>query len=130
VFYAAGFAAAAEFALFGLFTSLAPGFIGGILRDHSHALAGVAAFVVFGAAALAQTVVSRTTLHRQLSIGLSALVAGLFLAAYIGLVVPVLGLGIATQLVSTQVAVLGLAAVLSVVVAAVSVKLLRRPVLR
>ncbi len=183
LFYAAGFAAAAEFALFGLFTSLAPGFIGGTLHEHSHALAGFAAFVVFGAAAIAQIVVSRTALHRQLGIGLSALVlglalvtvavwlpslallliggavagggagaafkgsistvlsiapakargealAGLFLAAYIGLVVPVLGLGIATELVSSQVAVLGFAAVLSVVAAAVNVKLLRRRVPR
>lgn len=180
LFYAAGFAAAAEFALFGLFTSLAPGFIGGVLHQHSHALAGFAAFVVFGAAALTQIVVSRAALRRQLSIGFSALaiglvlvtiavwlpslvllliggalagggagaafkgsistvisiapdqargevLAGLFLAAYIGLVVPVLGLGIATQLLSTQVAVLGFAAVLLLVVGAVSVKLLRRP---
>jgi predicted MFS family arabinose efflux permease len=181
LFYAAGFAAAAEFALFGLFTSLAPGFIVGVLHQHSHALAGFAAFVVFGAAALTQIVVSRAVLRRQLSIGFSALavglvlvtvavwlpslallliggalagggagaafkgsistvisiapdrargeaLAGLFLAAYVGLVVPVLGLGIATQLVSTQVAVLGFAAVLLLVVAAVSVRLLRRPV--
>lgn len=181
LFYAAGFAAAAEFALFGLFTSLAPGFIGGVLHQHSHALAGFAAFVVFGAAALTQIVVSRAVLRRQLSIGFSALavglvlvtvavwlpslallliggalagggagaafkgsistvisiapdrargeaLAGLFLAAYVGLVVPVLGLGIATQLVNTQVAVLGFAAVLLLVVAAVSVRLLRRPV--
>ena len=179
-FYAAGFAAAAEFALFGLFTSLAPGFIGGVLHQHSHALAGFAAFVVFGAAALAQIVVSRAALRRQLGAGLSALalglvlvtiavwlpslawlliggavagggagaafkgsmstvisiapdqargeaLAGLFLAAYVGLVLPVLGLGIATQLLSTQVAVLGFAAVLLLVVAAVSIRLLRRP---
>ena len=180
LFYAAGLAAAAEFALFGLFTSLAPGFIGGILHQHSHALAGFAAFVVFGAAALAQIVVSRAALRRQLSIGLLALaaglvlvtvavwlpslallliggavagggagaafkgsmsivisiapdqargeaLAGLFLAAYIGLAVPVLGLGIATQLLSTQVAVLGFAVVLLVVVAAVSIRLVRQP---
>jgi hypothetical protein len=50
--------------------------------------------------------------------------AGLFLAAYIGLVVPVLGL--ATQLLSTQVAVPGFAAALLLMVAAVSVRLLRR----
>jgi MFS family permease len=79
LFYAAGLAAAAEFALFGLFTSLAPGFIGGVLHRHSHALAGVTAFVVFGAAALAQIVVSRTDLRRQLGLGLGALVLGLVL---------------------------------------------------
>jgi MFS family permease len=177
VFYAAGFAAAGAFALFGLFTSLAPGFLAGTLHEHSHALAGLAAFVVFGAAALAQIAVSRRTLRSQLGIGLSALaaglvlvtvavwlpslavllaggalagggagaafkgcistvisiapaqargeaLAGLFLAAYIGLTVPVLGLGIATQLLSTQTAVLGFAVALLAVVAAVSRRLL------
>ena len=75
-FYAASAAAAAEFALFGLFTSLAPGFIGGTLHDTSHALAGAATFAVFGAAALAQIVVSRAPLRRQLASGLAALVLG------------------------------------------------------
>ncbi len=78
-FYAASAAAAAEFALFGLFTSLAPGFIAGTLHDTSHALAGTATFVVFGAAALAQIVVSRFALRRQLAFGLAALVFGLAL---------------------------------------------------
>ena len=42
--------------------------------------------------------------------------AGLFLGAYIGLAVPVVGLGVATQLLSPQAAVLGFAAVLAAVV--------------
>jgi hypothetical protein len=71
--------------------------------------------------------------HRVLSIAPAKArgeaLAGLFLPACVGLVVPVLGLGIATQLVSSQAAVLGFAAVL-VVAAAVSVKLLRRRVPR
>jgi hypothetical protein len=176
-FYAASAAAAAEFALFGLFTSLAPGFIGGTLHDTSHALAGAATFAVFGAAALAQTVVSRAPLRRQLALGLATLVAGLalvtaafwlaslalllvggvlagagaafkgsvttvlgvarpeargealaglFLAAYVGLAVPVVGLGVATQLLSARVAVLGFAALLVTVVALVSRRLLSR----
>jgi MFS family permease len=177
-FYAAAAAAAAEFALFGLFTSLAPGFIGGTLHDTSHALAGAATFVVFGAAALAQTVVSRAPLRRQLAFGLLALVlglalitvafwlaslalllaggivagsgagaafkgsvttvlsiarpqargealAGLFLAGYVGLAVPVVALGLATQLLSARVAVLGFAVLLVAVVALVSRRLLR-----
>ncbi|MGI8449230.1 MAG: MFS transporter, partial [Streptosporangiaceae bacterium] len=78
-FYAASAAAAAEFALFGLFTSLAPGFIAGTLHERSHALAGTATFVVFWAAALAQIVVSRFALRRQLAFGLAALVFGLAL---------------------------------------------------
>jgi MFS family permease len=176
VFYAAGFAAAAEFALFGLFTSLTPDFLAGTLHERSHALAGFATFAVFGAAALAQIATSRAGLHRQLGIGLSALaaglvlvtlavwlpslallltggalagggagaafkgsistvisiappqargeaLAGLFLAAYTGLAVPVLGLGLATQLLSTRIAVLGFAAVLLAVVAVVARRL-------
>jgi hypothetical protein len=177
-FYAASAAAAAEFALFGLFTSLSPGFIAGTLHDTSHALAGAATFVVFGAGALAQIVVSRAPLRRQLASGLLALVlglalitaafwlaslallligglvagggagaafkgsvstvlgmarpeargealAGLFLAAYVGLAVPVLALGLATQLLSARVAVLGFAVLLVGVVVLVSRRLLR-----
>jgi MFS family permease len=177
-FYAASAAAAAEFALFGLFTSLAPGFIAGTLHDTSHALAGTATFAVFGAAALAQIVVSRLALRRQLAFGLAALVlglalitaafwlaslalllvggvmagsgagaafkgsvttvlgiarpqargealAGLFLAGYVGLAVPVLALGLATQLLSARVAVLGFAVLLVAVIALVSRRLLR-----
>jgi len=176
LFYAAGFAAAADFALFGLFTSLAPVFLAGTLHEHSHALAGLTTFAVFGAAALAQIATSRAGLRRQLGVGQSALavglalvtlavwrpslalllvggvlagggagaafkgcistvifiappqargeaLAGVFLAAYVGLAVPVLGLGIATQLLSTRVAVLGFSAVLLAVVAAVGRRL-------
>ena len=177
-FYAASAAAAAEFALFGLFTSLAPGFIAGTLHDTSHALAGTATFAVFGAAALAQIVVSRLAVRSQLAFGLLALVvglavitvafwlaslalllaggivagsgagaafkgsvttvlgvarpeargealAGLFLAGYVGLAVPVVALGLATQLLSGRVAVLGFAVLLVAVVALVSRRLLR-----
>jgi hypothetical protein len=177
-FYAASAAAAAEFALFGLFTSLAPGFIAGSLHDTSHALAGTATFAVFGAAALTQIVVSRVPLRRQLTFGLLALVtglavitaafwlaslalllaggivagsgagaafkgsvttvlgiarpqargealAGLFLAGYVGLAVPVVALGLATSLLSARVAVLGFAVLLVAVVGLVSRRLLR-----
>jgi hypothetical protein len=132
---------------------------------------------VFGAGALAQIVVSRAPLRRQLAFGLLALVlglvlitaafwlaslallliggivagggagaafkgsvttvlgmarpeargealAGLFLAAYVGLAVPVLALGIATQLLSARDAVLGFAVLLVGVVALVSRRLL------
>src|SRR6266566_5063174 len=158
-FLAAVFATVAAVALPGLFTSLAPGFIAGTLGDRSHAPAGLAAFVVFGAAALAQIALSRAATSRQLSIGLTALIlglavvtiavwlpsltlfllggalagagagaafkgsvsaviaiapharrgetlAGLFLAAYFGIAVPVPGLGLATQFVSARIALL------------------------
>ena len=177
-FYAAAAAAGAAFALFGLFTSLAPGFIAGTLHDRSHALAGAATFIVFGAAALTQIATSRTSLRRQLGIGLGLLalgligvtvaiwnaslplllaggalagagagavfkgsistvldiapahargeaLAGLFLAAYLGLAVPVLGLGLATQAFSARTALLGFSAALAVVLAVVARRLLR-----
>lgn len=178
VFYAAGLAAAAAFALFGLFTSLAPGFLAGTLHQPSHALAGLATFIVFGAAALAQVLAGRLPLPRGqqavialgvLAAGLAAVtaavwlpsltlflaggavagagagavfktsvttalsiapanargetLAGLFLAAYLGLTIPVVGLGIATQLTTTKTAVLGFAAVLTAAAVAVSRRL-------
>ena len=178
-FYAASVATAAAFALFGLFTSLAPGFIAGTLHDSSHALAGAATFIVFGAAALAQIATSRTALRRQLGIGLGLLalglvgvtvaiwqpslplllaggalggagagavfkgsistvlgvapaqsrgeaLAGLFLAAYLGLAVPVLGLGLATQAFSARTALLGFSVALAAIIAAVARRLLAR----
>jgi len=179
LFFAAGAAAAAGFALLGLFTSLAPGFIAGTLHDPSHALAGTATFAVFGAAAVAQVVLGRAGLRRQLAIGMGVLLlglalitaavwaaslalllaggvlagsgvgalfkgsvstvlgiappgargetlAGLFLAAYLGLAVPVVALGVATELLSARTAVSGFAAVLAAAVALVSRPLLRR----
>lgn len=178
LFFAAGAAAGATFALFGLFTSLGPGVIAGLLHEHSHALAGAASFAVFGAAAVAQLALSRAAVRRQLTLGLTALLtglvlitvavwlpdlallltggviagagagaafrgavstviaitpghargeglAGLFLAAYIGLAVPVVALGLATQALSPQAAVLGFAVVLAVILAVVSRRLLR-----
>jgi hypothetical protein len=51
--------------------------------------------------------------------------AGLFLAAYVGLAVPVIALGVATQLLSARVAVLGFAVLLVAVIALVGRRLLR-----
>jgi hypothetical protein len=52
---------------------------------------------------------------------------GLFVAAYLGLTVPVVGLGIATQFVTARAAVLGFAAVLIAAVAAVGRSLAAPP---
>jgi hypothetical protein len=51
--------------------------------------------------------------------------AGLFLGGYLGLAVPVLGLGILTQLVSAPVALLGFAAAITALAGLVSRPLLR-----
>jgi MFS family permease len=172
-YFATAAAAAAVFALFGLFTSVAPSLLADLLHNDSHAAAGAIAFAVFGAAALAQIVFGRISRSYQVGIGLAAVLAGLglvtasvwlpsfalllaggivagagagtafrglvatvisitsaevrgeglaglFLGAYLGLAVPVVGLGVATLWVSMQVAVLGLAAVLAVVLLGVA----------
>lgn len=151
-FFAAATSAFIAFALLGMFTSLAPGFIGGTLGHHSRALAGVAVFIVFAAAATAQSITGTWNAAQILRGGLAAMafgpllliiavwlaspslalflvggaisglgsglmfkgsvataaalaapdqraeaLAGIFLAGYIGLTVPVVGLGLLTQ---------------------------------
>lgn len=166
----------AAFALFGLFTSLAPGFVAGTLHQPSRLLAGAITFAVFGAAALAQTASNRVSPGRRLGIGLAGqaagmivlaagmrqaslaaflvggalagvgagvlfksaigtvaamaadqsrgeALAGLFLIAYAGIIVPTVGLGVATRYTSASTAVLwftGLLLVLLAVTAALA----------
>jgi MFS family permease len=177
-FWAAGATAAVMFSVFGLFTSLAPSFLAGTLHERSHALAGITAFAVFGAAAVSQILLARVSLRRLLGLGITLLVAGLaavtvavwlpslalllvggvvagagagatfkgavatvigiapeqsrgealaglFLAAYLGLAVPVIGLGIATQYLSAPDALLIFVAALLAALAAVSRRLFR-----
>jgi MFS family permease len=177
-FLAAATVAGMTFALFGIFTSVSPTLVAGLLHDSSHAVAGVVAFAVFGAAAVAQILLSGASRRSQGAIGLAAVLAGLamvtaaawlpsfwlllaggivagagagaafrgmvatviaitpaamrgeglaglFLGAYVGIAVPVVGLGVATLWVSMQVAVLGFAAVLTAVIAAVAPRVLR-----
>jgi MFS family permease len=167
-YFATAVASAAVFALFGLFTSVAPSLLADLLHNDSHAAAGAMAFAVFGAAAAAQIVFGRVSRSYQVGLGLAAVLAGLglvtasvwlpsfwlllaggivagagagtafrglvatvisitpaevrgeglaglFLGSYLGLAIPVVGLGVATLWVSMQVAVLGLAVVLAVV---------------
>jgi DNA-binding transcriptional LysR family regulator/MFS family permease len=164
-FLSAAILGGALFALFGIFTSVAPSVIAGLLHNPSHAVAGVVSFAVFGASAGAQILFTRASRRFQVGTGAAAVVAGLamvtaavwipsfwlllaggivagagagaafrgavatvisitpaevrgealaglFLGSYVGLAVPVVGLGVATLWVSMQVAVLGFAAVL------------------
>jgi MFS family permease len=138
------------FALMGLFNSLAPAFLAGTLHHTSRLLAGFAAFLVFAAAAAAQTATGTRTPREALGAGLVTLavgvtmlvasvwlealalflagalvsgagagltfkgaigaaatlappaqraeaLAGIFLAGYTGLAIPVIGLGLLTQ---------------------------------
>lgn len=83
-FWAAAAAAFGAFAVFGTFMGLSSTFLVGLLGHHSHLLAGLAPFVVFMAAALAQTVTVRLAARPQiqLAITLAALgLAGIAIAA-------------------------------------------------
>ena len=103
----AGFTA---FAVLGLFTSLAPSFVADMLDQPSRAAAGAVVFGVFGT--------------REAGSGVGEALAGLFLAAYAGLTVPVLALGVATQLIAVRLALLGFVLIVLLVIAAVSRRLL------
>jgi MFS family permease len=107
-FFAAGAAVAVAFSLFGLFTSLAPGFLAGA-----------------GAGAVFKGGIS-TVLDIAPDEAKGEALAGLFLAAYLGLAVPVIALGFATQAFSARTALLGFSALLVVVIALVARKLLAR----
>ena len=164
----------AAFAVFGLFTSLAPSFVAGALHHPGRLLAGVVVFLVFGAGTLAQAfsgslpaggrfliallteavglIVLATGMHvTSLALFLiggaiagagagllfkSAVgavsgmaepqwrgeaLAGLFLIGYLGLVGPVLGLGIATRYVAATTAMLWFVAALLVLLGAIGV---------
>lgn len=85
-YFAAGIGAAIAFAVFGLFTSLAPTFLAGPLHHPSRALAGATAFAVFGSACLCQTLI---TVQRPRPVVLAGIVvmtvgiAGLVLAVWL-----------------------------------------------
>jgi MFS family permease len=171
-FLAATAGAMIAFAVFGLFTSLAPSFLAVTLGYGSHVLAGATAFLVFAAGALSQSLLARSGTRRLTAIGIVLMLAGLalviaatwlpdlaaflaggllsgagaglliragidtvvglappearaeglatfFLAAYLGLSVPIVGLGVATQYVSPRLSLLGFAGVLVVGLVAV-----------
>jgi MFS family permease len=85
LFFASAIGAFAAFAIFGLFTSLAPTFLAGTLHHTSRLLAGVVTFAVFIAGAGSQVVFVRLTRPRQLRLGLVAMTVGLVGVALGGL---------------------------------------------
>jgi MFS family permease len=78
-FIAAGVAGFAAFALLGMFTSLAPSFLGDVLHEHSHAVGGAVVFAVFGTATATQLVLARFASRTVMQIGLTVFLAGLAL---------------------------------------------------
>ncbi|MGH3210845.1 MAG: MFS transporter, partial [Trebonia sp.] len=75
-FIAAGCAGFAAFSLLGLFSSLVPTFLGGVLHNTSHAVAGEVVFAAFAVAACTQLIGSRLPSRPVTLAGL-----GVFLAA-------------------------------------------------
>jgi MFS family permease len=78
-FIAAGLAAFAAFALTGLFTSLAPGFVGSVLHQMNFAVAGAVSFLIFAAACAAQLGLGRINSRPVMLAGLGGFLAGLAL---------------------------------------------------
>ncbi|MFF0265923.1 MFS transporter [Kribbella sp. NPDC004536] len=86
LFFASAIGAFAAFAIFGLFTSLAPTFLAGVLHHTSRLLAGVVTFAVFIAGAASQVVFVRMSRPHQLRLGLVAMSVGLVGVAVGGLI--------------------------------------------
>jgi len=76
-FWAASAAAFGAFAVFGTFSGLSSTFLVGILGQRSHLLAGVAPFLVFMAAAVAQVVTVRLGTRPQIGLSIALAVTGL-----------------------------------------------------
>jgi hypothetical protein len=78
-FIAAGVEGFAPFSLLGLFTALAPTFLGEILHQRSHFVGGVVVFAIFGAATLTQLVLVRFASRPVVLFGLGVFLVGLAL---------------------------------------------------
>ena len=76
-YLACGIGAAISFAVFGLFTSLAPTFLAGTLDHHSYALAGFTAFIVFAAAVVSQTAIAGRPTRSAMAGGIAGMVLGM-----------------------------------------------------
>ncbi|MFF1818768.1 MFS transporter [Kribbella sp. NPDC058245] len=86
LFFASAIGAFAAFSIFGLFTSLAPTFLAGVLHQPSRILAGVVTFAVFIAGAGSQVVFVRMERRNQLRLGLVFMSVGLIGIAVGGLI--------------------------------------------
>jgi MFS family permease len=78
-FIAAAVAAFAAFALLGLFSSLVPGFIGGVLHQGSHAVQGAVVFGMFAVGTVTQVALSRFSSRRVVLAGLALFLVALAL---------------------------------------------------
>ncbi|WP_182047329.1 MFS transporter [Curtobacterium sp. ME26] len=90
-FWAAGVAAFAALAVQGLFTSVAPTFLGTTFHVTDRLAAGATTFGVFAASALSQIVFARLSQQRQIRLGLVLLVGGLVVLAGAAVLLQVAG---------------------------------------
>ncbi len=70
-FLAAGLAGFAAFSLLGIFSALAPTFLGNVLHEHNHAVAGAVVFMIFAISAATQVVAGRFDYRKVVSFGLA-----------------------------------------------------------
>lgn len=99
VFVRASLAAFAGFAVLGLFTAVAPGFLSQILGIENRAIVGLVVFSVFAASTAGQTVLIRILGQSALLAGCVGLIAGMGLLA-LGLELSSLGLVVAGAVVA------------------------------
>ena len=78
-FIAAAVAGFSAFSLLGLFSALAPTFLGSVLHQNSHAVAGAVVFLLLAAGTLTQVLLSRWPSRRVVLAGLGLLLAALAL---------------------------------------------------
>ncbi|MDO9395550.1 MAG: MFS transporter [Herbiconiux sp.] len=93
-FVVAAFGAFSGFAVFGLFTALAPTFLVTTFQQGDHLLAGATTFSVFAAAAIGQIVLARVRLRVQLTVAVIGCAVGLVGVA-LGALLPELALFLA-----------------------------------
>ncbi|MBF4586995.1 MFS transporter [Curtobacterium sp. VKM Ac-2887] len=90
-FWAAGAAAFAALAVQGLFTSVAPTFLGTTFHVTDRLAAGATTFGVFAASAVSQIVFARLTQRTQIRLGMVLLVGGLAVLAVAAVLLQVAG---------------------------------------
>jgi hypothetical protein len=90
-FWAAGAAAFAALAVQGLFTSVAPSFLGTTFHVTDRLAAGATTFGVFAASALSQIVFARLSQRAQIRLGMLLLVVGLVVLAVAAVLLQVAG---------------------------------------
>ena len=78
-FYAGTAGGAAAFAVYGVFSSLMPGFLAGTMHETSYAVAGAVAFAAFASGAVAQIALGKAGIALTLRVSVPVVFAGLAL---------------------------------------------------